>query len=145
MRWISQYPLIGYLLTIAGGILVVWYFARPKAKRPFHDVAELRDPLPTTTYQDGKAGISVPECALDWSGDDSPALKVQITHLTTNGGVTIVDSAALLRQPEVREAIETINAIETPSAPVVKIKRTATQKRDKNGRLHGKGGKFVTK
>lgn len=75
MKLLSQYPLIGYLLTIAGGTLVVWYFARPKAKRPFDDAAELRYPLPTTTYQDGKAGISVPGCALDWSGDDSPALK----------------------------------------------------------------------
>lgn len=105
MKLLSQYPLIGYLLTIAGGILVVWYFARPKAKRPFGDVAELRNPLPTTTYQDGKAGISVPGCALDWSGDDSPALK--------------------MNESQYVEALETQSAIETPGAPVVKIKMPA--------------------
>ena len=35
MNW----PIIGYILLALGGCLVVWYFARPKAKRPFDSKA----------------------------------------------------------------------------------------------------------
>lgn len=63
MKLLTQYPLVGFALAIIGGILLIWRCARPKAKRPYDDVPSLRDPLPFPP---------------DWSGDDSPALKVEM-------------------------------------------------------------------
>ena len=120
---------VGYSLCALGGILLVWYFARPKAMRPYDAPALQPMPLYLRDAAQGIADVVTDSHKSDLSigrlsglqmlreTGQLPALKIRLGERFERPNTS-----------EYVKALETEAAIEVP-APVVKIKRPAGKRK----------------